>query len=178
MEDEEVRIRDRIWDELSDSDLEIAKGRSFLFDNIDSFVALSRYDTSVEEVELYPFYIDVENYEFWDKVGQMVGNLMELHTLNIHFDFDGSDEALSPDWETFTLILRYLRRKVALCSYTEDYCTRVEEIQGLARVIHGHPMISEVTSLGCTFETSALGALPWQHFSLWNVLHLVYGSQK
>jgi hypothetical protein len=24
----------------------------------------------------------------------------------------------------------------------------------------------------------ALGVLPWQHFPLWNVLHLDFGSQK
>jgi hypothetical protein len=44
---------DRIRDELSDSDLEITKRRSFLFDNIDSFVALSRDNTSVEYVEFF-----------------------------------------------------------------------------------------------------------------------------
>jgi hypothetical protein len=37
-------------------------------------------------VELYPLFdIDAENYEFWDKVGQIVGNLTELETINFHF---------------------------------------------------------------------------------------------
>jgi hypothetical protein len=52
------------------------KGRSFMVDNIDSFVA--RILRSVQEVKLYPFHNDAGNYEFWDKVGAIVGNLMEL----------------------------------------------------------------------------------------------------
>jgi hypothetical protein len=163
MEDIEERIRD----ELGEHELEIAKGRSFLFDNIDSFVALSREDTSVGELELYPFDIDAENYEFWDKVGQMVGNLTELIALTIHFDSDryGNWENCSPDWEILSRILRYLRRTVTLWSTGDDYYAEAEEVQGLARVIHGHPMISEFTCLGCTFENfgpwcSALATLP------------------
>jgi hypothetical protein len=146
MEDKEERIRDV----LSEPELEIAKGRSFLFDNIDSFVALSRDNTSVEILELFPFDSDAGNYEVWDKLGQMVGNLKELETINFHFlpDTESNDdggEAPSPDWETLTRILRHLRRKVALCSI-EDYDAEGEEIQGLARAIHGHTMISEFSS--------------------------------
>jgi hypothetical protein len=160
MEDEEEQIRDF----LNGSSLDIIKGVDFMmFDNIDSFVALSRENTSIKVVELYPFDSNPGNYEFWDKVGQMVGNLMELHTLTIHFEDDDEDEAPSPDWEILNRILRYLRRQVALSSYPEY--VDVEEIQGLARVIHGHPMISEFTSLGCDFEgfgpwCSALATLP------------------
>jgi hypothetical protein len=49
-----------------------------MFDNnnIDSFVTLSRDNTSIECVDLHPFDSDAGNYEFWDKVGQIVGNLM------------------------------------------------------------------------------------------------------
>jgi hypothetical protein len=98
----------------------------------------------------------------------MVGNLMELHTIDIHFDSDrygyGSCENCSPDWEILTRILRYLRREVALC-YVENYEPESEEIQGLARAMHGHPMISEFSALRCTFENfgpwcSALATLP------------------
>jgi hypothetical protein len=84
MEDDEKQIRH----ELSGQCLGIAKGSLFvptlIFDNIDSFVALSRDNTIVREVELYPFDSDAGNYEFWDKVGQIVGNLMELKTLRIY----------------------------------------------------------------------------------------------
>jgi hypothetical protein len=146
MEDEEKRIRD----ELSGAYMEISKEFSFLSDNIDSFVALSREKTSIIDMEFYAFDSDPGNSEVWDKVGQMVGNFTKLQVINIHLDFDGDGNRCSPDWEILTRILRYLRRKVALCSSTDE---TVEEIQGLARVIHGHPMISECTSLGCTFET-------------------------
>jgi hypothetical protein len=166
MEDEEKHIRD----ELSGVSLEIAKGGSFMFVNIDSFVALSRGNTSVENVALYyPFDSDPGNYEFWDKVGQIVGNFMELQMINIHclpslYDDDDDDEARVPDWEVLTRILRYLRHKVSLCS--EDYDAAVEDIKGLARAIHGHPMISGFKSqMGFSFANlepwcSALVTLP------------------
>jgi hypothetical protein len=162
MADEEEQIRD----ELSREHMIIAKGAPF---NINSFVALSRENTSVHIVELYPFDSDAGNYEFWGNMGQIVGNLMELQTINIHFlpysESDDGNEAPSPDWEILARILRYLRRKVTLCSITDFYQPEVEEIQGLGRVIHGHPMISELSSLGCSFKNfgpwcSALATLP------------------
>jgi hypothetical protein len=78
-------IKERIRFELSESYLEITKEDPSMFDNIDSFVALSRENTRVQLVVLYPFDSDPGNYEVWDKVGQMVGNLMELQRINIHF---------------------------------------------------------------------------------------------
>jgi hypothetical protein len=169
MEDEE-HIRDELLDkedeeqiryELSEAHLEIATETSFMFDYIDFYVAQSRDNTTVKEVMLYPFDFDGDadagNYEFWDKVGQIVGNLMELQTLTINF-FDGhvhGDEVHIPGWEILARILPYLRHKVALCAGTraED-----EEIQGLARAIHGHPMISEFSSQA-GFTIANLG--PW-----------------
>jgi hypothetical protein len=151
LEDDEEQIRD----ELSGSYLHIAKGRSFMFDNI------------VTTVDLYPFDRAPRNYEFWDKVGQIVGNLMELKAIYIHFliplyvfdaDDDG-DEARMPDWETLTRILPHLRQKITLCSFTEDYDAEVEDIQGLARAIHGHPMISEFSSQSRVFTFANFG--PW-----------------
>jgi hypothetical protein len=159
MEDVEERIRD----ELGEPELEIAKGRSFLFDNIDSFVALSREDTSVVSLDLFPFDSDARNYEFWDKVGQMVGNLMELQTITINFlpytesDDDDDGGNFSSDWQILTRILRYLRRKVELCSI-HDCEPEGEEIEGLARAMHGHPMISGFRSeMGFTFANFG----PW-----------------
>jgi hypothetical protein len=153
--------QDRIRGELSDDDLEISKGQ-LMFDNVDSFVTMSRDNTSVIEADLYPFDSDPGNYEFWDKAGQIVGNLMELRALNIHFlpsDDYGGDEVRMHDWEILTRILRKLRRKVALRLDTEDYDAEVEEIQGLARAIHGHPMISgfQHSPTGFTFANLA----PW-----------------
>jgi hypothetical protein len=165
MEHEEERVRD----ELSRFDIEITKGRSFMSRNIDSYVALSRDNTGVKFAELCPFDSDAGNYEFWDKAGQIVGNLMELRMLIIHFlpctesdeeynDDNEDDEAPSPDWETLTRILRFLRHKVKLCSSPGESGTEVEEIQGLARAIHGHPMISAFCFL-VKFKFANLGPL-------------------
>jgi hypothetical protein len=82
-------------------------------------------------------------------VGQMVGNFRELEMININFlmapDDDG-DEPPSPDWETLTRVLPYLRRKVGLTSSSDFYDAEAEEVQGFAIAIHGHPMISDFTS--------------------------------
>jgi hypothetical protein len=51
MEDEENQIRA----ELSRDCLEITMEKSSMFDNVDSFVALSRENTTIKAVELYPF---------------------------------------------------------------------------------------------------------------------------
>ena len=93
MEDEEESIRDQPKGPF----LEISKEDLFMVDNIDSFVALSRDNTSIDSVELFPFDSDPGNYEFWDKVGRMVGNLTELDLINISFlsDPDGNDATMS-----------------------------------------------------------------------------------
>jgi hypothetical protein len=172
MEDEEQRIRKQIRNELSGDCMEISKGRPFVLDNIDSFVALSRENTSVECVVVYPYDGAPGNYELWDKVGQIVGNLTELQMINIHFhgdnddDDDNGDESGMPDWETLTRILPYVQRKISLCSSAQRYDAELEDIQGLARVIHGNPMISKFSSdMRFTFANlgprcSALATLP------------------
>jgi hypothetical protein len=147
---------DRIQDELRSPAMVIKKGK-FMFDNIDAFVEQSRENTNVKLLVLYPFDNDAGNYEFWDKVGQIVGNLMNLGSLAIQFQ-GTRDEARIPDWEILTRILPYLRRKVALRLVTDDDDVEVEVIQGLARAIHGHPMISDFSSeTGFTFANLA----PW-----------------
>jgi hypothetical protein len=167
MEDEEEQIRNV----LSGSYMSMTKEGSFMFNNIDSFVVLSQGKTNVISVGLYPFDSDPGNYEFWDKVGEIVGNLTKLKLITIHFlpytdddDDDEGGEARIPDWETLTRILRYLRHKISLCS--EEYDAEVEDIQDLARPIHGHPLISEfIFRLGFTLANmgpwcTALATLP------------------
>jgi hypothetical protein len=168
MEDEE--LLQQVRDELSRDCLHMTKEVSYLlFDNIDSFVALSRENTSVIDVVLYPFVSLAGNYEFWDKVGRMIGNLRVLRAINISFlpdDEDDGNEARMPDWEIVTRSLRRLRHKISLRSYTDDHDAEVDDIRGFARAIHGHPMISEFSSsTGFTFGTigswcSALTTLP------------------
>jgi hypothetical protein len=144
--------------------LHIAKENEYLLQNIDFFVALSRDNTIVTEVILYPFDSDAGNYEVWDKVGQIVGNLMELKTLQIflqplhHFEDGDGDEVHMPDWETLTRILPYLRRKVALIVHTDLFETEGEEMIGLARAIHGHPMISGFIS---QMDFNFANFIPW-----------------
>jgi hypothetical protein len=168
--------KDLVRDKLSHSYLSVNNINPFLFDNIDAFVALSRDNTSLEDVELYPFDGNGERTdEFLEKVGQMVGNLSELQTITIRFEFcteaqiEGflpNEAAPRPDWEIITRILRYLRRKVAICTSRQDHQPEGEDIQGLASVIHGHAMISGFHSeMGFTFANfgpwcSALATLP------------------
>jgi hypothetical protein len=138
--------------------MEITKGRSFImFDSIDSFDALSRDNSCIKNLGLYPFDSDAGNYEFWDKVGQIVGNFIEFDTINIHFlpypddddnNNDDGDEARIPDWETLARILSYLRQNVSLSLSEDGDDAEVEQIQGLGRVIHGHPRISGFLLLG------------------------------
>jgi hypothetical protein len=166
MEDEELQIRD----ELSVICLNITEECSLMFDfNIDSFLAPSRGNTSVTTVGVYPVDSAQGNDDFWDKVGQIVGNLMELRMIVIHFlpyHNNGGDEDRIPAWEILTRILPYLRRKISLFFPEEDFDAGVEEIQGLARAIHGHPMISKFDfPAGFTFANlgpwcSALATLP------------------
>jgi hypothetical protein len=94
---------------------------------------------------------------------------MELQMIIIHFlpysnyydDEDGNeDEARMPDWGTLTRILSYLQQRVALCSFSEDYDAEVEESQGLARAIHGNPMISKLHLCKQGPWCSAMVALP------------------
>jgi hypothetical protein len=166
MEDEEQQVRN----ELSRDYLRIREEGSFMFDNIDSFIALSRDNTSVDMLDFYPFDRAPGDYEFWDKVGQIVGNLTELEAIRIDFlpytvDDDGDADPI-PDWKTLALILPYLRRKVMLYSSAQRYDAEVEDIQGLARAIRGNPMISKFSSdIGFTFANlgpwcSALATLP------------------
>ena len=89
MEDEEQQIRNVL---NVGGCLRITKEGSFMFDNIDSFVALSQDNTSVGMLDLYPFDSAPGNYECWDKVGQIVGYLMELKVINIYLQPFSRDE--------------------------------------------------------------------------------------
>jgi hypothetical protein len=99
MKDEEEQIRDKLSGSILSID--ISREDSLIFDNIDTFVALSRDNNSVESVDLYPFDSDAGNYEFWDKVCQIVGNFMELQSIDIFlFRSEYGDEAPSPMYTT------------------------------------------------------------------------------
>jgi hypothetical protein len=147
--------RQLILDELGEDCLEIAKEGSFMFENIDSFVALSRENTSVGKVVLYPY--DSAMGKHWDKVGEIVGNLKELKVITIDFlpctVDDEEGEARMPDWEKLTRILSCVQHKISLRSKTDDCDAGVEDIRGLATAIRGNSMISKFSSeMEFTFE--------------------------
>jgi hypothetical protein len=65
-----------------------------------------------------------------------------------------------PDWEILSRILRKLRRRVFLSWCIEDDDIDVEDLPGLARAIHGHPMISGFGS-GSRVRFADLNVSPW-----------------
>jgi hypothetical protein len=77
----------------------------------------------------------------------------------IKFNNDFGDEARIPVWQTLTRILRYLRRKVWLVLPEDNIHAEAEDIEGVARAIHGHPMISGFHSQGGGLTFANLG--PW-----------------
>jgi hypothetical protein len=178
--DEEKRQRIRF--ELDYGYLCIAEDHSLMFENIDSFVALSRENDSVKEVGLHPFHSNAGNYEFWDKTGQIVGNLIKLDTIVINIclyadDDNNGDEARMPDWETLARILPYLQHKIELFWSIFNRDVEVEDIEGLARVIHGHPMISGFTfPAECTFANMG----PWCStlITLPSLEHVTFGLRQ
>jgi hypothetical protein len=92
----------------------------FILDHIDYVVRKSRGNRSVEEVYLYVYALVGQDDEFWDKVGQVIGNLQALGSLHItpnYRDGDGHDdeEGLSIfESEILARILRHVRQKVTL----------------------------------------------------------------
>jgi hypothetical protein len=80
-----------------------------------------------------------------------------------------------PDWVMLTRILPYVRHKISLSLSTEYYDAGVEDIQGLARAIHGHPMIAAFRSRGghnlCKHEplVFCLGNTSLSHFFVFGI---------
>jgi hypothetical protein len=134
---------------------------------IDSIVSESRGNESVEIVCLYPISNDGIDYEFWDKIGQAVGNLQALKTLhlsteNYHEDDEGENHTFIADWEIVARILSHIRQKVKLDlgnDLEEDYRWGAEESRSFARVIHGHPTITHFEDTGGMFPYEACDAL-------------------
>jgi hypothetical protein len=99
-----------------------------------------------------------------EEVDRKLGNLMEVEMIKINFlpysvdDNNDGDEVCIPKWEIMTRILTYVQHNISLFLAAEDYDAEVEDIQGIARVIHGNPNISAFSSsAGFTFAN--LG--PW-----------------
>jgi hypothetical protein len=140
--------------------LDISNDSDKISNQVDSFVALR--NTSIEEVELYSYGVDPGKYEFWDKVGQGVGNLKALGALLIYLN-NGIDE---PDWETLARILPHTQNKIGLRIMGGQIRGTVE-IRAFARAIQGQPATTRFYTGegGFSFENtdplySAVSTLP------------------
>jgi hypothetical protein len=133
--------------------LELNGGDTFhwILNHIDCFVSQSRGNNGVETVTFDVYALYGQDDEVWDKVGQAIGNLQKLKRLGIsnnrdHYDDD--DEVAFFGWERLARILSHVRQKVAVKLFNHndnDYYIEmwsVEEVQGLARAIRGHPTIT------------------------------------
>jgi hypothetical protein len=125
-----------------------------VFSEVDSFVALSQGNTSIEEVELYPYGVDPGKYELWDKVGQGVGNLKALGLLGIYL----RDSLGEPDWEALARILPHIQNKITLKSLVGTLVEQKRCELSLERfkVI----LLSRILEQSCLLKTLLLYVLP------------------
>jgi hypothetical protein len=116
-----------------------------IFDQADAFVNLSRENDTVEDVYLrLSTDPDAHRYAIWDKIAEGIGNLQALRSISIYDRIDYDDEhTYVPDWEILACILRRLRRGVTIHMHNcaHDLWDALA-LQALARVIHGHAMIT------------------------------------
>lgn len=134
-----------------------------IFNSVDFFVAESRMNYAIYQVNLDPHDVDPGNYGLWDKVGRGIENLKSLCVFKICFDdsFDDGEEEPAFDWEILTRVLSHVQNKIQLQTNT-----RREDMPALTRAIQGHPAITSFNSTGAflheTFDTmcSALATLP------------------
>jgi hypothetical protein len=138
-----------------------------VFSDIDSFVKLSQGNTSITEVDFYPY--DKEGDDaLWEKVGEGLANLKSLERLTIYFEEEdeaNADEPTPrPDLGTLAIVLPYLRQELVVNTF--NYAYSREEVKALARAIRRHPTIVEFDT-GCSFPAdtlhiilSALATLP------------------
>jgi hypothetical protein len=129
--------------------------------HIDYFVDLSRGNDTLQNVSLSPPSLVGQDNEFWDKVGQAVGNLKALSWIylsrgNVEYQY-ADDEVPIPDWTILACILSHVRQKIAM-NYIASVASGVEESRSFARAIHGHPTITCFEG-GNRFPYECLGAL-------------------
>jgi hypothetical protein len=120
-----------------------------IFAEVDSFVAQSQGNDTIQNLHLYPYDIHSGNYELWDKVGQGVGNLKSLGVLRIHLLRMSLGE---PDWEVLARILPHVQSKIGLRFLLGE----MREIQAFARAIQGCSAITR-------FDTSVGGGLSFEN---------------
>jgi hypothetical protein len=117
---------------------------SLISDHVDYFVNQCRGNETVKEVLFFPYSLVGEDNEFWDKVGQAIGNLQSLEGLQIKIyrsETAGVPIGI-PDWEIMAGILRHVRQKVRVHFEDDEIWWTAEEAKALTRAIRGHPTIT------------------------------------
>jgi hypothetical protein len=119
-----------------------------IFDHVYDFLDLSRDNGTVEKVTLCLPFIDPDNeaflteqYAFWDKIAQGIGNLQALREIVI-LDAE-THHPIAPDWGILACILRRRRRGIQLRMHDgARHLWDTETLPAFARVIRGHAMIT------------------------------------
>jgi hypothetical protein len=132
---------------------------------VDYFLAQSQGNDSIGLVSLYPYDVNLRNYELWDKVGRGVGNLKSLRVLAIVLDNANVDD---PDWEILARILPHISNESTIeLRIIGGRIQGIEEMRAFARTIQYHPAITQfdTSRAGFSFESiatlcSALTTLP------------------
>jgi hypothetical protein len=140
-------------------------GRGFnawISNHIDCFDSQARLNESIKEVIVYPYSVDGQDDEVWDKIGQAIGNLQALKRLNLDYnseyrDRNHDEDSPAVDWEIVARILSQMRQKIAV-NITDVLAWDVEESRLFTRAIHGHPTITRFEN-GESFPYESLGAL-------------------
>jgi hypothetical protein len=119
----------------------------WISDSDDCFVSLSRGNKSVRTASLYATAFRDRDDEFWDKLGQAIGNLQALERLYIcnhdsHDTRDDEEVVPIPYWEILARILSHVRQKHTLAITVLNEAWHEEEIRSFTRVIRGHPTIT------------------------------------
>jgi hypothetical protein len=141
----------------------------FILEHIDFFVSQSRFNRSIHDVILYPYSVDDQDDDVWDKLGQAVGNFQELRRLHIgthheiyHAYYGEAVPVL--DWEILAGIFRHVRQRIRLITTTRLSAWarlsawRAENVRSFARAIRGHPTIICFDD-GADFPGESKGAL-------------------
>jgi hypothetical protein len=106
---------------------------TWILNHIDCFVSQSRGNAVVV---FYPFAVDGQDDEVWDKVGEAIGNLQVLKSLGIStydsddYDYDEYEQlVLNSKWEILARILSHVRQNVGI--NLDEHDLAVEELQML-----------------------------------------------
>jgi hypothetical protein len=114
----------------------------WILNHFDRFYIQARLNESITEVRYFGYSGDDQDDEFWDKLGQTIGNLQSLEK----FSISRNDERDIPasDFEIQCHILRHVRQKIEVNLFHIGYWD-VEQCRLFARVIRGHPTITTFT---------------------------------